>query len=129
MCQDAPTAVDPQPAAPQPEVARPGFMARYKQLLTDYGPLALVVYLVIFASVWGGAALAISAGVDMAGLFRWLGIEAGASLGPVMLGYGFAKATQVLRVLATLALTPLVARWIGFQPASPPVEEPPPASP
>lgn len=122
----APAAPVSEQGAPDPAQvhapAKAGFVARYKQLLAEYGPVALGVYLTIFFSVWGGAAAAISLGLDLQGLTRWLGMESGASLGAVGLGYVVAKATQVLRILATLALTPLVARWLGREPA--PAEAP-----
>lgn len=73
-----------------------------KQVLAEYGPVALVVYLVIFAVVLLGSWAAIHLG--------WRPEGAAGGVGTFTAAYLFTKLTQPLRIGATLALTPLVAR-------------------
>lgn len=117
-------------SAQQPAPARAGFMARYQALMAQYGALALGVYLTIFVGVVGTTALAINLGLDLRGLGRWLGVDLGGGGGATVgasLGMGWivAKATQVLRILATLAITPVLARWLGRAPLAAPAPSPP----
>ena len=70
-------------------------------MLAEYGKLAVVIYLIIFAGTLAGFAVAISYGVDPESTAGNVGI-----LGAAWIA---AKVTQPLRILATLALTPLVA--------------------
>jgi len=92
---------------------------RLKALLAEYGRLALYTYLGLFALVLTGFAVAISAGFDVASAHGTLGVLGAAWLAT--------KATQPLRIAATLALTPLVAMAInklrarrGLPPVPPP---------
>lgn len=73
-----------------------------KAVLTEYGTTALVLYLVIFALVLGASYLAISAG--------WAPEGAVGKTGTFAAAYLVTKLTQVLRIAATVALTPIVAR-------------------
>ena len=129
-----------QPAPVETTAAAPvGFMARYQALMAQYGALALGVYLTIFVGVVGTTALAVNLGLDLRALERWLGVDlgvgGGASVGASLgMGWLVAKATQVLRILATVAITPVLARWLGRAPLAPPATEgaatgtPPPTS-
>jgi hypothetical protein len=74
-----------------------------KAVLTEYGTTALVLYLVIFALVLGASYLAISAG--------WAPESAVGKTGTFAAAYIVTKLTQVFRIAATVALTPLVARF------------------
>ena len=67
---------------------------RMKGALAEYGSVALVVYLVLFGSVLAGFSVAISAA---------------GGVGTLAAAYIATKLTQPLRILATLAITPLVA--------------------
>jgi len=73
-----------------------------KQVMAEYGPVALAVYLVIFAAVLGGSWAAIRLG--------WSPSGAAGSAGTFAAAYIFTKLTQPLRIAATLVLTPLVAK-------------------
>lgn len=75
---------------------------RLKKLLAEYGPLALYIYLAIFALVLVGFALAIQLGVKVESAAGKAGLWGTAWLAT--------KVTQPFRILATLALTPLVAQ-------------------
>jgi hypothetical protein len=92
---------------------------RLKQLLAEYGKLALYVYLAIFALVLAGFALAISMGIKVESAAGQAGIWGAAWLAT--------KVTQPLRILATLALTPLVARLLRRPRRTDEGSQPPPA--
>lgn len=96
---------------------------KLSDLLERYGKIALVLYFVIFLSVWAGFALAISFG------FKPEGATGGAGL--LGASYVATKLSQPLRIAATLGLTPGVARvwaYIRRQPQPPTTPpSPPPA--
>lgn len=74
----------------------------FKSILADYGPIALGVYLAIFAVVLLGSWVAIRIG--------WTPESAAGSVGTFTAAYLLTKLTQPLRIGATLVLTPIVAR-------------------
>ena len=76
-----------------------------KGILAEYGPIALVVYLAIFAATLAGFTVAIGMG------FKPRGVAGG--LGTFTAAYLATKVTQPLRIAATLVLTPLVARVLA----------------
>jgi len=85
------------------DTSTPGPMRKtLKGVLAEYGPIALAVYLVIFAAVLLGSWAAIRMG--------WRPASAAGGMGTFAAAYVFTKLTQPLRIAATLALTPLVAR-------------------
>ena len=73
-----------------------------KQIAAEYGAVALVVYLAIFAVVLLGSWAAIHLG--------WKPESAGGRVGSFTAAYIATKLSQPLRIAATLALTPVVAR-------------------
>ena len=77
-------------------------LARFKNLIVEYGVIALVVHYVIFAVVIVGFWAAIRAGYETESAAGGAGTWAAA--------YIAAKVTQPLRIIATLALTPLIAK-------------------
>ena len=85
-------------------MSKPSLKTRLDDLLKEYGPVAIVIYLVLFVLTVAGFATAIRMGVRMEGA------PAGAST--LLAAWLLAKATQPVRILATLALTPLVARVV-----------------
>jgi hypothetical protein len=74
-------------------------------VLAEYGKIALVVYLAMFTLVLGGFWFAITLGWNPQGV--------AASVGTFTVAYLATKATQPLRILATLALTPVIASVYG----------------
>ena len=72
-----------------------------KGIFAEYGTLAVVLYLIIFAATLAGFAVAISFGVAPE--------STAGSVGTLAAAWVATKLTQPLRILATLALTPLVA--------------------
>ena len=73
-----------------------------RELLAEYGAVALVVYLAIFALTLAGFVVAIR--------FGWAPRSAAGSAGVLAAAYVATKLTQPLRIAFTVALTPLVAK-------------------
>jgi hypothetical protein len=90
-----------------------------KNILVEYGSVAVVVYLVIFFLVIFAFWTAIR--------FGWKAESTAASVGAWTAAYLATKLTQPLRLAATVAITPFVARWyehrvapaLGFAPRRP----------
>jgi hypothetical protein len=70
--------------------------------MVEYGVIALVVHYVIFAIVITGFWFAIRSG--------WRSSSASGNVGTWTAAYLAAKITQPLRIVATVAITPFVAR-------------------
>lgn len=95
-------------------------MARLKGLFEAYGPVALVVWLAIFGLTWAGLSACFAFGLELGFELEGMSASAGA-IGTAYL------ATQVLkpfRILATVALTPLIARLLGRSPSPAAVASP-----
>ena len=71
-------------------------------MLVEYGAIAVVVYLAIFFVVLFGFWAAIKSGWEPSGAM--------ANVGAFTAAYLATKLTQPLRIIATLAVTPLLAR-------------------
>ena len=80
-------------------------MERFKALLAEYGRVALATYFALFALVFAGFGLAIALGMQVASAQGGAGVLGAA--------YVATKLTQPLRIAATMALTPLVARVVA----------------
>ncbi|HEX7507589.1 MAG TPA: hypothetical protein VF550_12500 [Polyangia bacterium] len=87
---------------------------RLKNLLAEYGRLALYTYLVLFVVVLVGFAGAIHLGVHTESTAGKAGLWGAAWLAT--------KVTQPLRILATVALTPLVAQVLKRKKQPAPVD-------
>jgi hypothetical protein len=95
---------------------------RLKDLLAEYGRIALVVYLAIFAATWSGFAIAIGAGFDVD--------SAAGGTGVIGAAWVATKLTQPLRIGATLLATPVVAGvWHRVRGRRPAVEAAPAPAP
>lgn len=93
---------------------------RFKDLLAEYGSIALGTYFVIFFGTWFGFWWAISSGIEVSGATGAAGTIGGA--------YAATKLTQPLRIGATVVLTPLVAAvkhriWPSPEPSVPPPQD------
>ena len=75
---------------------------RFKDILVEYGIVALVVHYVIFAAVLVGAYVAMRSG--------WQPTGRVASVGTWAAAYVVTKITQPVRIAVTLVVTPFVAR-------------------
>jgi len=73
-----------------------------KHMLAEYGLVAVVIYLVIFTVVMVGFWAAIR--------FGWQANSTAGTVGTWTAAYIATKLTQPLRIAATLALTPFIAR-------------------
>jgi len=73
-----------------------------QNLLVEYGAVAVVVYFTIFFAVIFGFWAAIN--------FGWQPSSTAGNLGAWTAAYIATKITQPLRIIATLAITPLVAK-------------------
>jgi threonine synthase len=78
-------------------------LEKFRNLMVEYGVIALVVHYVIFAIVIIGFWFAIKSG--------WRASSASGSAGTWAAAYIAAKITQPLRIIATVAVTPLIARF------------------
>ena len=87
---------------------------RLKTLLAEYGRLALYTYFVLFAVVLVGFVLAIRMGIHVDSVKGKAGVWGAAWLAT--------KITQPLRILATVALTPLVAQLLKLKKKSAPAD-------
>jgi hypothetical protein len=79
-------------------------MNKIQDLIEDYGKIALVIYLVLWASVLLVTLAAISLG--------YTGEKVSGVWAMIVATWVMAKVTQIPRIAATVALTPLVAAKI-----------------
>jgi len=93
----APISVEPAP--------KPTLKVRLKKLIAQYGNVALYTYLALSLLAIVGFSLAIGLGFGAT--------SAGDVLGTIGAGWLAAKATMPLRILATLALTPLIGSMLA----------------
>ena len=90
----------PPTTPPNPKTLRD----RLRELLVEYGSLALWVYFGLFAVVLAGFVIAIQAGVKVE--------SAAGTAGTLGAAYLATKLTQPLRILGTLVLTPVIVRIV-----------------
>lgn len=98
--------------SPAPDAAKPTLQERFTTLSKEYGTLALLVYLALFLGSLVGFSAAIEAGLREP-LSQRLGVPlegAGAKAGTLLTAWALTKAIQIPRILATLALAPLLGR-------------------
>ncbi|KAK4741920.1 hypothetical protein SAY87_025508 [Trapa incisa] len=87
-----------------------------KELLTKYGGAYLATSITLSLISFSLCYALISAGVDVQSLLQKVGIsvdEAGEKVGTFALAYAAHKAASPIRFPPTVALTPIVASWIG----------------
>ena len=85
-------------------------------LLKKYGAAYLITSITFAAISYAICYFAISNGVDVAGLLSKIGIKAtetASSVGTAGLAYAVHKAASPIRFPPTVALTPVVANWLG----------------
>ncbi len=104
---DAATTSATQPPGGAPG-RKPKLRARLTALLEEYGKIAVIIYFSIFGLVFAGFFVAIAAGVEVE--------SAAGSAGLLGAAWLATKVTQPLRILATLALTPVVGRLVRKKP-------------
>jgi hypothetical protein len=79
-------------------------MSKIQDLIEEYGKVALVIYLVLWAAVVISTLAAISLG--------YTGEKVSGVWAMFVASWVAAKVTQIPRIAATVALTPLVAAWL-----------------
>ncbi|CAA0836005.1 Protein of unknown function (DUF1279 [Striga hermonthica] len=87
-----------------------------KELLAKYGGAYLATSITLSLISFGLCYFLISAGVDVQALLQKVGIstnETGEKVGTFALAYAAHKAASPIRFPPTVALTPVVASWIG----------------
>ncbi|KAI3723621.1 hypothetical protein L2E82_35366 [Cichorium intybus] len=87
-----------------------------KELLTKYGGAYLVTSITLSLISFSLCYALITAGVDVQALLQKVGIsanETGEKVGTFALAYAAHKAASPIRFPPTVALTPIVASWIG----------------
>ncbi|KNA21204.1 hypothetical protein SOVF_045480 [Spinacia oleracea] len=87
-----------------------------KELLTKYGGAYLATSITLSVISFTICYALINAGVDVSALLQKLGIsstETGEKVGTFALAYAAHKAASPIRFPPTVALTPIVASWIG----------------
>ncbi|KAH6789756.1 FAM210B-like protein [Perilla frutescens var. frutescens] len=87
-----------------------------KELLTKYGGAYLATSITLSLISFGLCYALINAGVDVSALLQKVGIstnETGEKVGTFALAYAAHKAASPIRFPPTVALTPIVASWIG----------------
>lgn len=87
-----------------------------KELLTKYGGAYLATSITLSLISFSLCYALISAGVDVQSLLQKVGIsanETGEKVGTFALAYAAHKAASPIRFPPTVALTPIVASWIG----------------
>jgi hypothetical protein len=100
---------------PQPKFNLDSMRQKLKALAAEYGKVAVFVWFGIFVLVFAAAAIAIHFGFEFEG--------AAGSAGTLGAAYIATKLTQPLRILATVALTPLVAKVVRRRPAESPADD------
>jgi hypothetical protein len=88
-----------------PSAARPSLKQRLTALFEVYGRIAIITYFTLSGLAIIGFSVAI-----------WIGAEPSSAtgvLGVIIAGWAAAKVTLPIRILITLALTPLVAFVVG----------------
>jgi len=93
--------------APKPATPKLPLKERLKALFAEYGQVAVAVYLTLSLLTIAGFSLAFGIG--------WEPTSASGVFGVIFAGWVAAKATAPIRILITLALTPMVSlaheRW------------------
>ena len=105
-----PEAPAPTPA-PAPVAEKPKLKDRLKAMLEEYGPVAFITWFGVFLLVLGLMAVGVKLfGVQVA---EWFGVKmdgAVGTAGTLAIAYAITQGTKPLRILATLALTPVIAK-------------------
>lgn len=82
---------------------------RIEALMLEYGAIAAVVWFGLFFATWAGAAALLQAGFEFESASGKTGLWAGS--------YAIAFATKPIRIILTVALCPVVAKfWRRFVP-------------
>lgn len=95
--------------------------AQAKDLLKTYGSAYLLTSISFAIVSFAACYAAVSAGVDVGALLEKVGLvpsATGEKVGAFAIAYAAHKALSPVRFPPTVALTPVVARWLGRKPAA-----------
>ncbi|GAB4818143.1 hypothetical protein N2152v2_005189 [Parachlorella kessleri] len=98
------------------EEGKPGKGQQAKELLKRYGSAYLITSISFAIVSFGACYFAVNAGVDVGSLLAKVGLQVtdtSEKVGTVAIAYAAHKALSPVRFPPTVALTPLVARWLG----------------
>ncbi len=90
---------------------KPGIQ-RLKALTEQYGPVAMGIHVTVFAITMVGFTVALQAGFQVEG--------AAAGTGTLLAAYVATKAVSPLRIMLTLAATPIIGRRFPMRDQPPP---------
>ena len=93
----------------------PRLKARWKDMMAEYGTVALVTWFTLFGLTVFGFGMAIEAGMSPGEVLGKLGMDPArastvGSAGKWGIAYGLTQLTKPVRLVIVLAITPLVAR-------------------
>lgn len=97
-----------------------GQTVKPQDLLKKYGTAYLATSITLALISYALCYLLVSSGVDVASLLEKVGIQstaAAANTGTAAIAYAVHKAASPIRFPPTVALTPVVAGWLGKKPA------------
>ncbi|WP_342378088.1 FAM210 family protein [Myxococcus stipitatus] len=99
-----PPVSDTSPPAPTQTASaeKPSLMARFKNLMLEYGPVAIVTNFALLGLMLAGFYVAIELGFQPS--------SAGAKAGTLAAAYAATQVVKPLRFAAVFVLTPLIAR-------------------
>ena len=86
-----------------------GLKDKLQNAFAEYGRVAVFVYITFFASTIFGFWALLTMGVDIR---TWSFFSGLGDLGALGLAYAATKLTQPVRIVMTLAFTPVVARFV-----------------
>lgn len=111
-----------KPAGDGEAAPGPSRTEQAKQLLARYGSAYLVTSISFAIVSFAACYTAVSAGVDVAALLSRIGLTGDTSekVGTFAIAYAAHKALSPVRFPPTVALTPVVAQWLGRKPADEP---------
>lgn len=91
--------------------------SRFKNLMELYGRLGIFIYVGLCLVTFGVSFLLLRAGLQdvlPASVLAWLPTDGTTFVG----AYALYKALQIPRIAVALAITPVIARWLGRVPAA-----------
>ena len=83
----------------------------WRRRLEVYGRLGIYVYIVIWLTTIAAFAVLIEMGLTQR--IPWLAEHAAGGGATLVVAWALAKVLQIPRIALTLAVTPVIAKWIG----------------
>lgn len=116
LCNTAKTVKEAIPKSEQQLVIPEG---KFRKLWNKYGLVGVSTYAGLYVISWGAVFMAVRSGLDVVGIFRAIGADKIANLsqlnpnaGALAVSWFATKFTEPLRLVATLAITPPLSRFL-----------------